>query len=71
MKANELLRLYSGHAVMNDLLTVIDSDKPETRICIEGLSGSSKPLVSFSDSSKYTADSCCNNSRERRSSIFL
>jgi transcription-repair coupling factor (superfamily II helicase) len=45
MKANDLTKLYSGHAVLNELLAVITSDKPEARVCIEGLFGSSKPVV--------------------------
>jgi transcription-repair coupling factor (superfamily II helicase) len=45
MKENGITKLYSGHPVLNDLIAVIDSDKPGTRCSIEGLSGSSKSLI--------------------------
>jgi len=45
MKENGITKLYSGHPALNDLLAVIDSDKPGTRCFIEGLSGSSKSLI--------------------------
>lgn len=45
MKENGITKLYSNHSVLNDLITVIDSDKPDTRCFIEGLSGSSKSLI--------------------------
>ena len=45
MKANDLTKLYSGHAVLNELHAVITSDRPETRVCIEGLSGSAKAII--------------------------
>jgi transcription-repair coupling factor (superfamily II helicase) len=45
MKENGITRLYSDHPVLNDLLAVINSDKPDLRCSIEGLSGSSKPLI--------------------------
>jgi transcription-repair coupling factor (superfamily II helicase) len=45
MKENGITKLYSSHSVLNDLITVIDSDKPGTSCYIEGLSGSSKSLI--------------------------
>jgi transcription-repair coupling factor (superfamily II helicase) len=45
MKENGITRLYSGHPVLSNLITLIGSDKPGTRGRIEGLSGSSKPLI--------------------------
>ena len=45
MKENGITRLYSNHIVLNDLITLINADKPVTRGCIEGLSGSSKSLI--------------------------
>ncbi len=71
MKANDLTKLYTGHAVLNELLALITTDRPETRVCIEGLSGSSKPICTFSFTAGYTADPHSNNTRERRCCIFL
>ena len=45
MKENGITKLYSNHIVLNDLITLINADKPVTRGCIEGLSGSSKSLI--------------------------
>jgi len=45
MKENSITKLYSNHIVLNDLISVIDSDKPGARCYIEGLSGSSKSLI--------------------------
>jgi transcription-repair coupling factor (superfamily II helicase) len=45
MKENGITKLYSGHPVLNELLAVIDSDKPGTRCSIEGLTGSAKSLI--------------------------
>ena len=45
MKENGITKLYSNHVVLNDLIAVINADKPVTRGCIEGLSGSSKSLI--------------------------
>jgi transcription-repair coupling factor (superfamily II helicase) len=45
MKENGITKLYSGHSVLNDLISVINSEKPVTRCFIEGLSGSSKSLI--------------------------
>jgi transcription-repair coupling factor (superfamily II helicase) len=45
MKENGITKLYSNHIVLNDLITVINADRPVTRGCIEGLSGSSKSLI--------------------------
>ena len=45
MKENGITKLYSGHPVLNDLLALIDSDKPATRCRIEGLTGSAKSIV--------------------------
>jgi transcription-repair coupling factor (superfamily II helicase) len=45
MKENGITKLYSGHPVLNDLIAVIESDKPAARFRIEGLAGSSKSIV--------------------------
>ncbi len=45
MKENGIIKLYSGHPVLNNLLAGIDSDKPAARFRIEGLSGSTKSIV--------------------------
>ncbi len=45
MKENVITKLYSGHPVLNDLLAVINSDKPGTRCSAVGLTGSAKPII--------------------------
>jgi transcription-repair coupling factor (superfamily II helicase) len=45
MKENGITKLYSGHPVLNNLLAVIDSDKPGTRCSITGLTGSAKSII--------------------------
>ena len=45
MKENGITKLYSLHPVLNDLLSLIKSDKPAGRFRIEGLSGSAKSIV--------------------------
>ena len=45
MKENGITKLYSGHPVLNDLLAVVNSDKPGTRCSIVGLTGSAKSII--------------------------
>ncbi len=45
MKENGITKLYSGHPVLNDLLAVVNSDKPGTRYSVVGLTGSAKSII--------------------------
>jgi transcription-repair coupling factor (superfamily II helicase) len=45
MKENGITKLYSDHPALNDLLAVIDSDKPGRRCCVVGLTGSAKSII--------------------------